>query len=58
MNGGGMDSSEETGMLGLVGDLIRVWERRSFERFEQRRRIDNGTDTTARQQFKQSLIDR
>ena len=52
MNGGGTDSSEETveltGMKSVVSDLICVWERWSFERF----------DTTANQQLKQSLIDK
>ena len=62
MNRGGAGLSEETediliGMHGVVGGLIDVWERRSFERID-RRRIDNDNDTTASQQFKQSLIDK
>ena len=58
MNGGGMDSSEETGegvasVHGVVIDVISVWERR----FDQRR-IHKDTHITARQQFKQALIDK
>ena len=62
MNGGGTDSSEETGetvdsVHRVVSDLTSVSERRKFERFDQRR-IDNDTHITARQQFKQALIDK
>ena len=61
MNGGGTGSSEETedlltGTHGFVSGLIDVWEKRSFERID-RRRIDDDNDTTASQQFKQSLTD-
>ena len=67
---GGTGSSEETeealtsrhGVDGVFSVLIDVWERRSFEnhsfeRIDQRHTEDND-ETTARQQFKQSLTDK
>ena len=73
MHVGGTGSSEETedaltrghGVDGVVSALIHLWERRSFERFEEnrlayidQRHNDDHNDTTAIQQFKQSFTDK
>ena len=73
MHVGWTGSSEETedaltrghGVDGAVSALIDLWERRSFERFEEncfecidQRHIDDHDDTTAIQHFKQSLTDK